>query len=183
MWTGKNPWSPWDWIYETVYKYSAPLYVDIRNTVVKEGEDQVETQHQKTFIGKIPIMLRSTYCLLNNLVDSDLTLNACTKDPGGYFIIIESEKVFIALEKMATNIGKDADLVTAANNGMPYLHRFMYLTLRTHDIQMIDWIVLLSIWKWSCHFLFYDVGRAIGTGDRTPISLMRKYVEASLKCS
>lgn len=90
------------------YRYSAPLYVDITKTVVKEGEDPVETQHQKTFIGKIPIMLRSTYCLLYNLMDRDLTeLNECPLDPGGYFIINGSEKVLIAQEKMATNTGKD----------------------------------------------------------------------------
>ncbi|XP_023931893.1 DNA-directed RNA polymerase II subunit RPB2-like [Lingula anatina] len=84
--------------------YSAPLYVDITKTVVKEGEDPIETQHQKTFIGKIPIMLRSTYCLLNGLTDRDLTeLNECPLDPGGYFIINGSEKVLIAQEKMATN--------------------------------------------------------------------------------
>ncbi|XP_014675036.1 PREDICTED: DNA-directed RNA polymerase II subunit RPB2 [Priapulus caudatus] len=84
--------------------YSAPLYVDIKKTVVKEGEDPVETLHQKTFIGKIPIMLRSTYCLLNGQTDRDLTeLNECPLDPGGYFIINGSEKVLIAQEKMATN--------------------------------------------------------------------------------
>jgi DNA-directed RNA polymerase II subunit RPB2 len=84
--------------------YSAPLYVDITKTVVKDGEESIETQHQKTFIGKIPIMLRSTYCLLNGLNDRDLTeLNECPLDPGGYFIINGSEKVLIAQEKMATN--------------------------------------------------------------------------------
>ncbi|XP_064631310.1 DNA-directed RNA polymerase II subunit RPB2 [Lineus longissimus] len=84
--------------------YSAPLYVDITKTCIKENEDPVETQHQKTFIGKIPIMLRSTYCLLNGLTDRDLTeLNECPLDPGGYFIINGSEKVLIAQEKMATN--------------------------------------------------------------------------------
>ena len=84
--------------------YSAPLYVDITKTVHKEGEEQVETQHQKTFIGKIPIMLRSTYCLLNGMNDRDLCeLNECPLDPGGYFIINGSEKVLIAQEKMATN--------------------------------------------------------------------------------
>nr|KAG5714252.1 hypothetical protein BaRGS_018469 [Batillaria attramentaria] len=73
--------------------YSAPLYVDIKKTVFKEGEDPVETIHQKTYIGKIPIMLRSTYCLLNGLTDRDLTeLNECPLDPGGYFIINGSEK-------------------------------------------------------------------------------------------
>lgn len=68
--------------------------MDITKTVIKEGEDQLQTQHQKTFIGKIPIMLRSTYCLLNGLTDRDLCeLNECPLDPGGYFIINGSEKV------------------------------------------------------------------------------------------
>jgi DNA-directed RNA polymerase II subunit RPB2 len=84
--------------------YSAPLYVDITKTVQHEGEDPIVHQNPKTFIGKIPIMLRSTYCLLNNLTDRDLTeLNECPLDPGGYFIINGSEKVLIAQEKMATN--------------------------------------------------------------------------------
>ena len=101
------------------YRYSAPLYVDITKTVVKEGEAPVETQHQKTFIGKIHIMLRSTYCLLNNLMDRDLTeLNECSLDPGGYFIINGSEKVLIAQEKMAANTVKDADVIIMANIGM-----------------------------------------------------------------
>ncbi|XP_072027368.1 DNA-directed RNA polymerase II subunit RPB2 [Amphiura filiformis] len=84
--------------------YSAPLYVDITKTVIRENEEPQETQHQKTFIGKIPIMLRSTYCLLSGLTDRDLTeLNECPLDPGGYFIINGSEKVLIAQEKMSTN--------------------------------------------------------------------------------
>ncbi|KAK0072711.1 hypothetical protein PV325_010936, partial [Microctonus aethiopoides] len=84
--------------------YSAPLYVDIAKKIIKEVDDVVETQHQKTFIGKIPIMLRSRYCLLAGLSDRDLTeLNECPLDPGGYFIINGSEKVLIAQEKMATN--------------------------------------------------------------------------------
>ena len=84
--------------------YSAPLYVDITKTVQREDEDPTEHQNPKTFIGKIPIMLRSTYCLLSNLTDRDLTeLNECPLDPGGYFIINGSEKVLIAQEKMATN--------------------------------------------------------------------------------
>ena len=91
----------------SIHRYSAPLYVDITKTLMREGEDPVETQHLKTFVGKIPIMLRSTYCLLNRLTDRDLTeLNECPLDPGGYFIINGSEKVLIAQEKMATNTGE-----------------------------------------------------------------------------
>ena len=39
-------------IYYRNLTYSAPLYVDITKTVVKDGQDPIETQHQKTFIGK-----------------------------------------------------------------------------------------------------------------------------------
>ena len=86
------------------FSYSAPLYVDITKTMHKEGQEPQVQENGKTFIGKIPIMLRSTYCLLSNLTDRDLTeLNECPLDPGGYFIINGSEKVLIAQEKMATN--------------------------------------------------------------------------------
>ena len=84
--------------------YSAPLYVDITKTTQQDDEEPVEHQHAKTFIGKIPIMLRSTYCLLSGLTDRDLTeLNECPLDPGGYFVVNGSEKLLIAQEKMATN--------------------------------------------------------------------------------
>ncbi|XP_065649764.1 DNA-directed RNA polymerase II subunit RPB2 isoform X2 [Hydra vulgaris] len=84
--------------------YSAPLYVDISKTITRSGQEPETEEHSKIYIGKIPIMLRSTYCVLSGLVDRDLTeLNECPLDPGGYFIINGSEKVLIAQEKMATN--------------------------------------------------------------------------------
>nr|XP_053656108.1 DNA-directed RNA polymerase II subunit RPB2-like [Cherax quadricarinatus] len=84
--------------------YSSPLYVDIVKTVIREGEKPIEHKDEKIYIGKIPIMLRSTYCLLSGLTDRDLhEVNECPLDPGGYFIINGSEKVLIAQEKMATN--------------------------------------------------------------------------------
>lgn len=54
--------------------------------------------------GKVPIMLRSTFCILRDLQEQDLyDLNECPYDSGGYFIINGSEKVLIAQERMATN--------------------------------------------------------------------------------
>lgn len=53
---------------------------------------------------KVPIMLRSTFCILRGLGDQELyDLNECPYDSGGYFIINGSEKVLIAQERMATN--------------------------------------------------------------------------------
>ncbi|KAK0418556.1 hypothetical protein QR680_013636 [Steinernema hermaphroditum] len=84
--------------------YSSPLYVDITKTRMRDGEENRETRYEKVFVGKIPIMLRSSYCMLANMSDRDLTeLNECPLDPGGYFVINGSEKVLIAQEKMATN--------------------------------------------------------------------------------
>ena len=85
--------------------YCAPLYVDITKTTWKPDQDKpIENTFDKQYIGKIPIMLRSEYCLLNGLSDRDLTeLNECPLDPGGYFVINGSEKVVIAQEKMANN--------------------------------------------------------------------------------
>ncbi|KAL5714269.1 DNA-directed RNA polymerase [Ranunculus cassubicifolius] len=89
--------------------YSAPLYVDVTKEALRKGYDgeevseNVET-YSKVFIGKVPIMIRSTYCTLNNNSEKDLMeLGECPYDQGGYFIINGSEKVLIAQEKMSTN--------------------------------------------------------------------------------
>ncbi|KAK6919060.1 RNA polymerase Rpb2, domain 3 [Dillenia turbinata] len=83
--------------------YSAPLYVDVTKRIIKKGhdcEEVSETQEfAKVFIGKVPIMLRSSYCTLYQNSEKDLTeLGECPYDQGGYFIINGSEK-----EKMSTN--------------------------------------------------------------------------------
>lgn len=84
--------------------YSAPLYVDITETKLVDGQEAVETKHPHICMGRIPIMLRSTYCHLSQLNDRDLVeVNECPLDPGGYFIVNGEEKVLIAQERMATN--------------------------------------------------------------------------------
>ncbi|GFQ05233.1 DNA-directed RNA polymerase ii subunit rpb2 [Phtheirospermum japonicum] len=88
--------------------YSSPLYVDVTKRAIKKGydcEQVLETQEfTKVFIGKVPIMLRSSYCSLYNLSEKDLMeIGECPYDQGGYFIINGSEKVLIAQEKMSTN--------------------------------------------------------------------------------
>lgn len=72
-----------------------------------ENEDGVEGEHEptKVFVGKLPIMLKSKYCILKDLTESELyNWNECPYDQGGYFIINGSEKVLIAQERSAANI-------------------------------------------------------------------------------
>jgi len=102
--TGPNPLMPNEARLRNL-TYCAPLYVDINRTTIRSDDPRPhEEKHEKIFIGQIPIMLRSEYCLLSGLSDRDLTeLNECPLDPGGYFVINGSEKVVIAQEKMANN--------------------------------------------------------------------------------
>ncbi|KAJ2158102.1 DNA-dependent RNA polymerase II, partial [Coemansia sp. RSA 552] len=59
---------------------------------------------KKTFIGKIPTMLRSQYCNLHGMKYQQLfELGECPYDQGGYFVINGSEKVLIAQERIGTN--------------------------------------------------------------------------------
>ncbi len=113
--------------------YAAPLFVDITKRLCdvksngeewKDGEEekievynerrdinetktivhtaQIETE--RVWIGRVPLMLKSTYCVLNQQLDKGLTdLGECPYDQGGYFIINGTEKVLIAQERMSSN--------------------------------------------------------------------------------
>ncbi|TRM65878.1 DNA-dependent RNA polymerase II second largest subunit [Schizophyllum amplum] len=98
--------------------YAAPLYIEMRQKVLQAtdevdeaGEpiwrvikDDKEKDKHKDEIQKVPIMLRSAFCILNKLSNQEIyDLNECPYDSGGYFIINGSEKVLIAQERMATN--------------------------------------------------------------------------------
>ncbi|OAF68973.1 hypothetical protein A3Q56_03288 [Intoshia linei] len=84
--------------------YSAPLYIDMTQTTFVTDEEPQVQNYPKIFIGRIPIMLRSSYCTLTNYDTNELTeLGECPLDPGGYFIINGSEKVIVAQERMAAN--------------------------------------------------------------------------------
>ena len=105
--------------------YAAPLYVDVRKRLLEltptvanyssssSSSDvnnnasmrEVDTEDlPKVFLGKIPIMLRSRFCVLHEMTERQLVdAGECPYDQGGYFIINGSEKVLIAQERMAAN--------------------------------------------------------------------------------
>ena len=110
--------------------YSSPMFLEMEKTVsvarekVREAdadgdgdtgragetyldwqvEDRTETP-EKVFIGKMPIMLKSKFCMLKDIDEQSLyNWNECPYDQGGYFIINGSEKVLIAQERSAANI-------------------------------------------------------------------------------
>lgn len=71
--------------------------------VIEDGDDDQDPS--KVFVGKLPIMLKSKYCILKDLGEAELyNWNECPYDQGGYFVINGSEKVLIAQERSAANI-------------------------------------------------------------------------------
>mmetsp|Transcript_20120 Transcript_20120/g.36498 ORF Transcript_20120/g.36498 Transcript_20120/m.36498 type:complete len:1233 (-) Transcript_20120:626-4324(-) len=97
--------------------YSAPLYVDVTMNEYRARQDAnigdpsedlgapVSTEDaRKEFLGYVPIMLRSLFCVLSDKDDAQLSdLGECIYDQGGYFVINGSEKVIVAQERMSNN--------------------------------------------------------------------------------
>lgn len=78
--------------------YSAPLYITL-NTLIGSQKDEFEIQ-----IAKIPIMMKSNYCILKNKTEDELIgLGEDPFEPGGYFIINGTEKVVVMIEDLALN--------------------------------------------------------------------------------
>jgi DNA-directed RNA polymerase II subunit RPB2 len=92
------------------FTYASPMTVDINIKIIRRtGEDLKETQinHKKLsniHIGKLPIMVKSSICVLNQYSHLNNRINGeCEYDAGGYFIINGSEKTVLAQERAAEN--------------------------------------------------------------------------------
>ena len=92
------------------FTYAGAMTVDLNiKYTVRNGENYKNTQTynkvlKNIHIGKLPIMLRSDICVLNQYkhLNTDQT-GECKMDPGGYFIINGSEKTCLAQERAAEN--------------------------------------------------------------------------------
>ena len=79
--------------------YSAPIYIDY--VYPRQSGNVKKTNVQ---IGRMPMMLRSSRCVLSGRPESDMgTLNECAVDPGGYFIVRGQEKVILVQEQLSKN--------------------------------------------------------------------------------
>ncbi|PKU37464.1 dna-directed rna polymerase iii subunit rpc2 [Limosa lapponica baueri] len=79
--------------------YSAPITVDIEYT---RGSQRIIRNALP--IGRMPIMLRSSNCVLTGKTPAEFAkLNECPLDPGGYFIVKGVEKVILIQEQLSKN--------------------------------------------------------------------------------
>eukprot|EP00897_Mesotaenium_endlicherianum_P004680 jgi/Mesen1/423/ME000100S10653 len=82
--------------------YAAPISVDVEYTrgkeiVVRKGKDG----QGALVIGRMPLMLRSSRCVLHGKTHAELmALGECPLDPGGYFVVRGTEK---ALSEMGAS--------------------------------------------------------------------------------
>ena len=84
--------------------YLCPIIVDFGSQItINENGTTIELNEKiipNIIIGKIPIMVRSKYCILGQKgLDKE-----CKYDLGGYFLINGNEKVIISQEKVANNL-------------------------------------------------------------------------------
>ena len=90
--------------------YAAPLNVDVKviTTFIDNTRNGIRESKVRIFpnvhLGKIPVMVSSKYCLLNDQSHvHPLKLGECPEDLGGYFIIQGGERVIISMERMSEN--------------------------------------------------------------------------------
>jgi len=93
------------------FTYSSNMTIDLNiKYIIKNGDklDKEQILYKKIpniNIGKLPIMLRSCICVLDQYKHvPTTTLGECYMDPGGYFIINGSEKTCLGQERSAENL-------------------------------------------------------------------------------
>jgi DNA-directed RNA polymerase II subunit RPB2 len=92
------------------FTYSSIMNIDILikyhilDTEQMDNKIVVEKLLKKINIGRMPIMVKSSCCMLSQNRNIPPTMNGeCKMDPGGYFIIKGSEKTVLGQERVAEN--------------------------------------------------------------------------------
>jgi len=90
--------------------YASPLFVDVRvtTTFIDNTKGGVKDVKERIFpnvhLGKIPVMVGSKFCHLNDQKHLHPSqMGECAEDLGGYFIIQGGERVIISQERMSEN--------------------------------------------------------------------------------
>jgi len=85
--------------------YAADIILEMTPITIDERTQREEAEETlDIYIGKIPIMLKSCRCPLENLTEQELVNRGEDPlDPGGYFIINGTERVLVTQEDLAPN--------------------------------------------------------------------------------
>ena len=93
--------------------YAAPILVDVQ---YPKGNQVFRRKGMQ--IGRLPIMLRSSRCVLSGKSEAEMTaMDECALDPGGYFIVNGTEKVILVQEQLSKNriiVETQKDVISAS---------------------------------------------------------------------
>ena len=79
--------------------YAAPILVDINY-----WRGIHEVNRKGVCIGRMPMMLRSSKCMLSEKGQQEMAqMQECPLDPGGYFIVNGTEKAILVQEQLSNN--------------------------------------------------------------------------------
>ena len=111
--------------------YAAPIFVDIEYT-----KDRTKFLRKGLNIGRLPIMLRSSKCVLANKLETEMcAMDECPLDPGGYFIVNGTEKVILVQEQLSKN-----RIIVEADNRKETISASV--TSSTHERKSKSYVVL-----------------------------------------
>lgn len=80
--------------------YSSSFCVDIKETIIEEGKEDIVNNYNRIGLCKIPIMVGSCLCVLNKKSKSEsILLGECGFDCMGYFIIKGKERVIVSQQR------------------------------------------------------------------------------------
>jgi len=91
------------------FTYAAQMFADVRFVTRMYAGEKLDTftEQSRVFegisLGKIPVMLGSSLCIMKDYPMSYEELGECPNDPFGYFIIHGSERTILCQEKVADN--------------------------------------------------------------------------------
>lgn len=91
------------------FTYAAQMFCDVRFTARSYKGEKLDTydENVKVFegvsLGKIPVMLGSSLCIMKDYPLTKEQIGECPYDPFGYFLIHGSERTILCQEKVADN--------------------------------------------------------------------------------
>ncbi|GKA27994.1 DNA-directed RNA polymerase III subunit 2 [Tanacetum coccineum] len=123
--------------------YSAPIYVNIEYCNGSIGQNSKPQYKKEVIIGRMPIMLRSSSCVLHGKDEEELAkLGECPLDPGGYFVVKGNEKVILIQEQLS----KNRIIIDTDKKGCAYLIPLKISQL-AGGLMGVVWLNFSELWK------------------------------------
>ena len=109
-------------------KMTTAMAAATKEAQIRSVTGAIQRRHvllKKLYLGKIPIMVQSDFCILNGMSrELRHSFGECRNDPGGYFIINGKEKTISVQEKFGDN--------------MLYIRKGRSVASSTSDEEMVD---------------------------------------------